>query len=276
MLSRTLVFPKPRLMATLSPDADDQLRLRIEREVGQLDFSDFVASSSLGVGATTVLVGNPNLIPQQDWVVEAAYERHFKSLAAVFTYRHLFIQDAIDRVPIFNASGVYDAPGNIGSGFEDDLDVNLTLPFDQIGLKGAELRAQGTYRHARVTDPTTGLQRAVSGQHRFDYQAHFTQDVFKWRTTFGVDLFSRWTQPNYRFGEIDVFKLKTWLDVFVQYKPSPDLALRFEVDNLGSRGYERLLYVYGGPRDTTGLHYVDDRRQEFAPYLYFRVRKTFN
>ena len=273
-LSKTLVFPKPRLLATVSPDADDQLRLRLEREVGQLDFSDFVASSNLGTGSGSVQAGNPDLIPQHDWAVEAAYERRFKGIVGVFTYRHLFIQDAIDRVPIFSPSGVFDAPGNIGSGREDDLDVNITLPFDTWGWKGALLKFSGTKRYARVTDPTTGLERAITGQHRFDYQAHFTQDLPRWKSTFGVDLFNRWTQPNYRFSEIDVYKLKTWVDVFYEYKPRPDLALHFEIDNLGGRGFERLLYVYNGPRDTSGLAYIDDRRQEFGPYLYFRLRKT--
>ena len=276
VLTRNLVFPKPRLLATFSPDKDDQVRVRVEREVGQLDFADFIAASSLGAGNTTVQVGNPNLIPQQDWAMEAAYERHVLGMVGVFTYRHLFLKDVIDRVPIFSPSGVYDAPGNIGSGKEDDLDVNLTVPFAFIGWKGAQVRAQGTYRHTRVVDPTTGVERSLSGPHRFDYQAHFTQDMPRWKSTIGVDLFSRWTSPNYRFSEIDVFKLKTWIDVFYEYKPRPDLALHLEVDNLGGRGFERLLYVYGGPRDTSGLAYVDDRRQEFAPYLYFRVRKTFN
>jgi hypothetical protein len=276
VLSHTLIFPKPRLLATFSPDADDQLRIRVEREVGQLDFSDFIAASSLGAGNTTVLVGNPNLIPQQDWAMEAAYERHFLGMVGVFTYRHLFLEDVIDRAPIFSSSGVYDAPGNIGSGREDDLDVNLTIPFDFTGWKGAQLKAQGTYRHTRVVDPTTGLERSLTGLHRFDYQAHFTQDLPRLKSTFGIDMFNRWTQPNYRFSEIDVFKLKTWIDIFYEYKPRPDLAFHVELDNVGGRGFERLLYVYNGPRDTSGLAYVDDRREDFAPYLYFRIRKTFN
>ena len=59
-LTHTLVFPKPRLLVTLSPDADDQLRLHLEREVGQLDFSSFVASSNLGTtsGSGSVLAAS--------------------------------------------------------------------------------------------------------------------------------------------------------------------------------------------------------------------------
>ena len=277
VLTRTLIYPKPRLLVTVSPDADDQLRLRAEREVGQLDFSSFVASSSLGTtsGSGGVVAGNPDLAPQQDWVLEAAYERHFKGIVGVVTYRHYFIQDAIDRAPIFSPSGVFDAPGNIGSGSEDDLDANITLPFDLIGLKGAQLKAQGTYRLTRVTDPTTGRERSFTGLHRFDYQAHFTQDLPRWKATWGMDLFSRWTQPTYRFSEIDVNKLKTFLAAWIDFRPRPDLSVKVELDNIGGRGFERLLYVYGGPRNSSGLVYVDDRRQEFPQSLYVRVRKSF-
>jgi hypothetical protein len=72
---KTLVYPKPRVVFTWSPDPLDQLRLRVEREVGQLDFGAFAASSSLNAGG--VHLGNPGLLPQDAWVGEAALERPF-------------------------------------------------------------------------------------------------------------------------------------------------------------------------------------------------------
>jgi hypothetical protein len=124
-------------------------------------------------------------------------------------------------------------------------------------------------------DPTTGRERTISGQHRFDYEVHFTQDIPKWKSSWGIDVFNRWTESYARFNELDVYKLKTWVDAWIDYKPRPDLSVHVEVDNIGGRGYERLLYVYRGPRDTNGLDYIDDRRQDFKPYLYIRLRKTF-
>ena len=275
VLTKTLVFPKPRAVATWSPDADDQIRLRAEREVGQLDFSDFVASSHLGTGSGSVQAGNPDLTPQHDWALEGTYERRFKGVVAVLTFRHLIIQDAIDRVPIYSPGGVFDAPGNIGSAREDDIEGNLTLPLDLVGLKRAQLKAQGTWRHTRVTDPTTGRERPFSQQHRFDYEAHFTQDLPTLRSTWGIDLFGRNTQPYYRFSEIDLYKIKAWMEIFFEYKPRPDLSLRFELDNVTGRGFERVLYVYGGPRNTSPLAYVDDRREQIPQYVHIRLRKTF-
>ncbi len=275
VLSKTLVFVKPRAVLTLSPDADDQFRFRVEREVGQLSFSDFAASSDLGAGSSVLRAGNPDLNPQNDWAFEVAYEKHVKGAVIVVTYRRLQIQDVVDRLPIAGASGVYDAPGNIGPAVENDLVANLTLPLDAVGLKHAQLKAQGTLRHSRVTDPTTGRKRTISGQHRFDYSVHFTQDIPRWKSSWGVDVYNRWTESNFRFNELDVYKLKTWVDVFYEYKPRPDLSFRVELDNLGGRGFQRLLYVYGGPRNTSPLLYVDDRKQDFKPYVYLRIRKTF-
>ena len=63
VLGKTLVYPKPRAVLTWSPDAADQFRFRVEKEVSQLDFNAFVAAPALTTGQ--VYVGNPNLVPQQ-------------------------------------------------------------------------------------------------------------------------------------------------------------------------------------------------------------------
>ena len=274
VLSKTLFFPKPRLVFTWAPDAGDQLRLRVEREVGQLDFSDFVASSALGAGGP-VRAGNPNLTPQNAWVAEAAYEKHIKGAVFVVTYRHQQISDVIDRIAISGPSGVFDAPGNIGPASEDDVDANLTLPLDMLGIRHGQIQAQGNLRHSEVTDPLTGVTRHISGQHRFDYQAHFTQDLPRWRANWGIDVYNRWTETYFRESEVDTYKLKTFVVLYMEYKPKPTLSLRAEVDNVGGRGFQRILAVYTGARGASPLAYIDNRQQEFGPYLYFRVRKTF-
>jgi outer membrane receptor protein involved in Fe transport len=274
VLSKTLFFPKPRLVFTWSPDANNQLRLRIEREVGQLDFADFVASSALGAGGP-VRAGNPNLTPQNAWIGEAAFERHIRDAVLVVTYRHQIISDVVDRIAISGPSGVFDAPGNIGGGGEDDIDANVTLPLDVLGIRHGLIKAQGNLRHSNVTDPLTGKERHISGQHRFDYDAHFTQDLPGWKANWGIDVYNRWTETYFRVSEVDTYKLKTYVALFIEYKPKPSLSLRAELDNVGGRGYQRVLAVYPGPRGTSPLSYIDNRQQEFGPYLYFRVRKTF-
>ena len=49
-LQRRFTYPKPRLALRWDAGERNQLRLSLSREVGQLDFSDFVASASLDSG----------------------------------------------------------------------------------------------------------------------------------------------------------------------------------------------------------------------------------
>ncbi|HEY2885612.1 MAG TPA: TonB-dependent receptor plug domain-containing protein [Rhizomicrobium sp.] len=274
VLSKDLTFLKPRLLATWSPDALDQLRVRIEREVGQLDFQNFVANAALnGVG---VIAGNPNLVPQRDWAFEAAYDRHFwDSGVASLTYRHLVLQDVVDRVPVFAPSGVFDEPGNIGGGTEDDIVASFSLPLDRIGLAHAVLRGTGTWRVSSVTDPTTGGARIISGQDPFDSELHFTQDFPAWKLNWGVDFFPTFYNRFYRFDEIDTNRNGSAATVFVEYKPLPDLSLRATLDT-NRQVFDVTRQVFAGPRNVDPLLVTDFRGHRFGVISFFRIRKTFS
>jgi outer membrane receptor protein involved in Fe transport len=272
---RTFVFPKPRLLLTWSPDDADQVRLRIEREVGQLNFDDFTGSnSSLSDGA--VRAGNPNLSPQSDWVYEAAYDRRFWGGAQVtFTVRHYQISDVIDRVPILSPAGDYDAAGNIGSGTKDEAALALTLPTDRLGVKNGTLSGLGTIRQSEVIDPTTGQRRSISGLHPNDWEAHFTQGLPRWKAKWGLDVFGQWSETYYRFDEIDIDKLKTYASLFGEYQPRPDFTVRLEIDNLGARAFRHVREVWPDLRSETPLEYTDIRDLHGGRAYYVRLRKTF-
>src|SRR3546814_11679495 len=72
-LSKSLSYFKPRLLLSWAASPRDRLRLQVEREVGQLNFEDFVSSPSLTSG--TVTAGNKNLEPDSLVRYEAAWER---------------------------------------------------------------------------------------------------------------------------------------------------------------------------------------------------------
>jgi len=273
---QTFLFPKPRLVVTWSPTDPDQVRLRVEREVGQLNFDDFAAgTASLTNGA--VHAGNPRLTPQQDWVYEAAYDRRFWSGAlATVTLRHYQLSDVIDRAPIYDPAGTYDAPGNIGSGTKDEAAFALTLPMDRLGVANGVFTGQATLRQSRVIDPTTGLPRPISGLHPLDAQIHFTQGLAPLKAIWGFDVFNQWRETYYRFDEIDIDTLKTYGVLFAEYKPRSNLAIRFELDNIGARAFRHVREIYDGPRSTTPLAYTDIRDLHGGRTFYLRVRKTFN
>jgi outer membrane receptor protein involved in Fe transport len=294
-LEKTLYFTKPRLSATWAPDGSTQLRFRVEREVGQLDFDDFVASTDFNTGGG-IQTGNPDLNPEQAWVAEGAAERRFwNSGAIVLTVRHYELKDVIDRGPETRAvldpvtgapvidpqTGlptvrVFDRPENIGSGQKQEAAVNLTLPLDRFGLKRAQLRAEATWRESKVTDPTSGEKREISGSRPIDWEAHFSHDLPQWGVTWGVDAFGGWRETYYRFNEVQVRKLKTFVTPFVDWKPRPDITIRGELQNVTERGFRETRYRYTGPRGAPGvdLQYVDDRDIQFGRIFYVRIRKT--
>jgi hypothetical protein len=272
VLAKTLTFPKPRLLVTWSPTANDQVRLRVEREVGQLDFTSFAASATLN--GSGVVAGNPDLAPQQDWAFEATYERRFwKDGVVALTARRLELTDVIDRAPVFSASGVFDTPANIGDGWENDLVASFSLPLQRFGVTGGTLRGQATWRDSSVKDPTTGVERRISGQHGVDATLHFTQDLPRRNLTWGVDYSPPYLERFFRFDEIDTNHQNTSWDVFADYKFRPDLTLRVQVFNKSH--YDVGRDVFGGVRGRDPLRFRDLQRRDFGPVLFTRLRKTF-
>jgi outer membrane receptor protein involved in Fe transport len=272
-LSKTLFFTKPRVVLTWAPDADTQVRLRYEREVGQLDFNSFVASTSLNAGFITA--GNPNLEPQQDWASEIALEQHFlKSGSIVLTARHLQLTDVVDRAPVRGPDGsFFDTPANIGSGTENDFLVTMNLPLDWLGLKGASVRGDYTRRFSQVTDPTTGQRRPITQQHPNDWDAHFIQPIGN--VSYGVDIGGGWQQRYYRFNQIEIDKLQTYVTPFWEWKPNPKFSFRIEIDNVTARGFKHNYENFNGPRNLVPLAFVDERSVHPGRVFYFRLRKTF-
>ncbi len=273
---REFVFPKPRAALTWSPDAADQIRFRVEREVGQLNFDDFVANSG-NISTGDVRAGNPQLTPQADWVFEGAYERKFWGGGdATLTLRHYAYSDVIDRVPEFDSSGnEFDAPGNIGSGRQDELAFALTLPTDRLGLKHGLLTGQTTFRNSRVIDPTTGAGRPISQVHPNDWEAHFTQTLPRLKARWGFDAFGQFQQTSYRYNEIDTDKYKTYLGLFAEYKPRSDLIFRFELKDANGQGIEHSRDVFFGARNNTAADYADVQNLHVGRFVYFRITKTF-
>ncbi|MHB8283990.1 MAG: TonB-dependent receptor plug domain-containing protein [Caulobacteraceae bacterium] len=274
VLQKTLEYPKPRLAVAWSPTAEDQIRLRLEREVGQLDFNDFVAASSLSTGQ--ILAGNPNLTPQQAWVVEAAYERRFlKDGAATLTVRHSALSDVIDRAPVFAASGAYDAPANIGGGSKDELIGDLSLPLQRFGVTGGLIKTDLTWRRSQVTDPTTGESRPISGLKPFEGTVDFSQDLPHWKLSWGGELNVGWSQRYYRYDQIETDTLSPTGQLFIEVKPKPGWAVRVEARDIGL-GFDRKLANWNDVRNVgVAFDNLDDRDLKLGPIAYLRVRRNW-
>lgn len=270
-LSKSFFYPKPRILATWSPTKTDQIRVRLEREVGQLDFGDFV--SSVGTETGTVDAGNRDLEPDRIWALETAWEKRFwDGGALVLSWTHSEITDVVDVIPI---DTIYEAPGNIGKGRADAFQVNLTLPTAKLGISGGQLKARFNWRRSAVDDPVTGQSRRISGQTPFDCNIRFTRDMPGGRWSWGVISVCPAKETYYRVGEVRTFNNERWVEGFVEWRPRKDLTVRTELANWTSRSNNRTRVIYAGSRASGTVNQVETRDIPFEPYLFIKVRKSF-
>lgn len=272
-LAKTFFFPKPRFLLTWSASGRDRLRLLAEREVGQLDFEDFVGSASLS--ASTVTAGNPDLEPDRTWRLEAAWERHFlESGVLLLAVRHERIEDLVDRIPVV-ADVPFDAVGNIGDGRRNELEINLTLPLDRFGIRSGLLKSTALWRHSSATDPTTGESRPISEDLTREIAIHFSQQLTSARVRWGIDATLASAAREHYFDEVRTERLGTRLDVFAQYEPSAAWNIRLFANNLTDRDAERERRIYDGLRSTAALRYIETRMLAIGPYYGISLRRNF-
>ena len=252
------------------------MRLRLEREVGQLDFDDFVADANFA-DSSGVLAGNPDLDPEQAWVGEAAVEHRFWGAgSATLSFRHFELKDVIDRGPVTAPNGdVFDRPENIGDGTKDELAFQYSVPLARLGVPGATLKGDVTKRWSSVTDPTTGRKREISNLRPVEWSATYTHDIRTWKMTYGVDAFGGFEETAYSFNRIRQRKLRTFVRPFAEYRPRPDINVRVELPNVFARNLKLTVLNYPGRRDAPGaLPSLEDREYQPGQMVYVRIRKT--
>ncbi len=272
-LEREFVYPKPRLLLTWTPNPTNQVRLRLERQVSQLNFGDFAASASLGDGRT--VAGNTDLRPQQTTTLEAVYERRFWGDGVLSVTGSVSrFTDAIDVVPVIGADGsIFGSPGNIGDGEGSFLAIEATIPTARLGVSGGRLRVRGSWAQSEVTDPTTGEQRRSSFQTPFVPTIAFTQDIQSWRINWGFDYRGVVGDTAFRIDEISRVRVEDFFTIFAEYKPRPSLSLRAQAYFL--ERFDRRRTVFDGPRDDGDIRFVEDRNLQPESRIQFRVRQTF-
>jgi outer membrane receptor for ferrienterochelin and colicin len=273
---KTLSFAKPRLALSYEISPTTQLRARLERTVGQLNFEDFAASGDLTAGVLNV--GNSNLEPERAWVSEIAWEQRFwEKGALVVTATHSAVEQVVDVIPIFNGAAVFDAPGNLGDGTKDELNISLALPFDKVGLKGLSLRANHTWRRSRVTDPTTGAERPFSSLNPWEGSYSLTQDLPRLKSTFVLNAQNFGNKVRqYRSNETRFdYTTPNYLNVQWNWRPAPSFTFTIQVfENIFLRERRRERVIYQGPRSNNIIATTEERSAEMEPFIMFRLRKT--
>lgn len=273
-LERRFTHLKPRLAVRRELDERNRLRLSLSREVGQLDFGDFVASAALETDQVTA--GNAELAPDRTWRLAMTWEHRFDNDAAfVATLTHDRISAVVDRILITTGDDTFDAPGNIGGGRRRTLALEFSAPLDRFGFTGARIRSSLLWRHSRVTDPVTGRSRPISEEQPFEGSITLTQDLPALRMDWGIEIeHIAERETEYRFDEITRESEGAGWTLFVERRIGAHWRVRAEATDLFGRDFSERREQYGGPRSTSQLAEIE-RRERVAPgYFSLTFRRS--
>lgn len=265
-------FTRPKGYVSLTWQADDSLKLvtRLEREVGQLDFFDFISSVNLNAGNGQS--GNPDIVPEQSWVLKLQAEKDFGSWGAATVEAFAAdIEDIVDRVPI----GPGDGPGNLDTAWKIGGEVDATVKLDNIGFAGAEWAAFGEWYDSEVTDPLTGEKRPINGDLVYYYNYELRQDIPQTDWAWGIGFESSKQNANYNLREVGRFSpVPGFGYAYVKHKDVWGMTAQATFGNWANQNekYRRQLY------DTNRLGNVvrvEDRSRDFGPIFTFQLEGTF-
>ena len=267
-------FVKPRAILTYDVTDVTQVRLRVERSVGQLNFDSFAASSDFVSG--TVTAGNPNLEPERSWVFQGVIDQRFWDKGAfTIDFTHSEVEAINDRIPIISGTSIFDAPGNIGRGTRDTLRLNLSFPLDIFGLTGGMLKPDFTWRDSKVNDPLTGVTRRSTGENIISTGFSYTQDIASLNSTLTIHGrfdSSRWS---YRLKELSHDGQDFQFDINWDWKITPDLLFHVKADNFLPRERFRNRTLYSISRDDGTISSFENNFTPYEPLVEVSLRQTF-
>jgi hypothetical protein len=280
---RSFVFLKPQGMLTYAPVAGEQTRLRLAREVAQLNLVDFISATVFE--DEDIALGNPDIQPAATWAAELSHERRLGGESVVkATVFHHWIDDVLDLLPL---SADFEAPGNIGDGRRWGIRLETTLPLQWTGLIGARLKLMGRWQDSTVIDPVTGQSRVLSQvedvsepdnlevENEYVYSVDFRQDFELARVAWGVTLTERAGMPRYRVNELEIYDEGKSMNAFIETTRWLGIKVHFFVENALDFADTRERRIYSGERGLSPLSSIALRDQVRGARIFLNFSGTY-
>jgi hypothetical protein len=269
--TREFFRPKGQLVLTWQAQPETSIALKLERQVGQIGFGDFLASVNLN--NNTANAGNPNLVPPQTWLaeLETAHDMGAWGNTTLRLYARS-IEDIIDTIPI-GPTG--ESIGNLPSAYRYGMDWKFTLNFDPLGWEGAKLDGRLQYQESEVRDPLTGQKRQVSNDMRQAAFFNLRWDIpgTDWATGGFWEYYEQYY--GYRLTEFGrQWEGPVWAGIFVEHKDIFGLVGRIQINNLFDTDSTWNRTVYAGRR-TDPISFIEYRNRPIGHIFSFTISGTF-
>lgn len=241
-------FLKPRADFRYSLTERDQLRLKIERTVSQLDLPEFVPKFDFV--DSEIDAGNPSLAPETAWVYEIRYEHRMAGDNGVIEARAFYedFQDHIDKLVIgVDSDGdLVAASGNIESARNYGAEIKGSVRLAFVGLRDVVIDGRFLRQYPQTTDPFSGAKRGM--REALDYEASFgfRHDMTLWGMSYGASYSDRGGAfPINDIRESGFLSFGPLVDAFIEKKIFGGMTLRLDgYGLLKSKEYRsRTLYL---------------------------------
>ncbi len=282
-LDRSFFFVKPSAVATWLWLNRDQSRLRIVREIAQLNLEDFVSATEFL--DNDIALGNPNIKPDATWKLEISHEIRFGSKGLVkLTAFHHWITDVLDLLPI---TTTFEAPGNIGDGRRWGLIWESSVPLDWIYLKAAKLDAKIRWQDSSVIDPVTGKNRVLSiatisagpimfdVENKYAYEVNFRQDFQAQKFAWGWKVMERAEQYQFKVNELLIYDENTDIHAYIETSRWFGIKMILGTENIFNFHEDRLRIIYSGERERSPVNTIETRDRTRGFRLNFTVSGSF-
>lgn len=267
---RSFTRPKGGLSVSWVASDNATINARIDREVGQLNFFDFVSRVDLDNGENQV--GNSNIVPEQRWKGELEIEQQFGDWGAgSFRVFGAALEDIVDKIPIGDGEG----PGNIDSGYRIGTGIKGTLNFDPLGGTGMQLNYSATVRNSKIDDPLTLESRSINNESLATVDLKFRHDIAGSNVAWGANFFTRDRADEYRLTTIRSWRLLPGrYRFFLEHKNLWGLAGKIEYVRPFNEVEKFTRMIYQPNRNGT-LYQIERNRVEGKSIFILELTGTF-
>ena len=272
--ARALFFVKPTFNVYWDVTLRDKLFFSVARDVGQLNFGNFVAT--ITQVDQELEAGNPDLKPVKSWDYEIGLEHRLADGVGVVTGR-VFYRDVQDARGRLSFNGLVSQIGNIGDGTEFGAEVDISLDFSRLGWWDGVLSADYMHRKTSVVDPFDNVSRRFGFTPDWKTSFEYRHDV---RTIIDGNISFNYSQFGTRFvndiDKQDRLKEGGSLTLSIEHRLFENVRINFSTNNFLNRKTTRvreiLAFAPDGTRVLNGARH--DRSQWGRIYNVF-IRATF-
>lgn len=271
-LIRDFVRPKGFMLATYKPEENTSVRFKVEREVGQLSFFDFIAA--VDIVDNIDRESNFDLVPAQSWNLSLEYDRDFGQGFTINVNPYFnIISDLVDRIPVGEDG---DAIGNLDSAIQYGVDFNMSIKGKRWGWDGTQFDLDLEWRDSKVEDPVTFIDRQLSRDKKTFWHARMRHDIPDSQWAYGGGVREYVDFKGFRSFTTDDPTLERPITYgFLEHKHVFGMKVRAELTNFLNSKEEFTREIFTRRRDTGTLSSTEFQSRAFGPILNIEFSGTF-